>query len=326
MASSLRLTAANLTALRASRTRVVVIGSSGWLGRAALAMLDRAFPADELCQRVLAFGSCPRQVRLPSGRDLACRALDDLPGTDVADGLILHFGYLTKDKTGLMSVEDYVRANEAIQDRVLRTVATWRPRGLFFASSGAVYQSDGPGQPTHDKPSKETNLYGWMKAKHEAEFAEATATAGTAYVNGRIFSLAGEYINKVELYALGSFLAALRANESIRLQATREVWRSYTYVGDVINLALALLLKGQSVPCLDIAGAEAIEIGDLAALCAKVTGNTAASISRPPLASEAPDRMIGDFATYYGLMEREGMRALPLHEQIRATATYLNAR
>ena len=329
MSPSLRLTAENMAALQASRARVVLVGSSGWLGSAALAMLDQAFPTDELGQRVLVFGSSARQVRLPSGRLLACQPLDNLPDIEVADCQILHFGYLTRDKTVLMSVDDYVRTNEAIQDCVVRAVAARHPRGLFFASSGAVYQGEAEGQPagsTRVLPTRDTNLYGWMKAKHEAELADATAAAGTAYVSGRIFSLAGEYINKVELYALGSFLAALRANEPIRIQAAREVWRSYAYVGDVVNLALALLLKRETVPCFDIAGAEAIEIGRLAELCAEVTGNAQAPISRPPLTSNTPDRMVGDSSTYYRLMEREGISALPLSEQIRVTAAYLDVR
>ena len=322
MFPSLRLTPANRVALQASKGRVVVIGPSGWLGSAALAMLDCAFADDAIEWRALVFGSHARQIRLPSGREISCRALDELPLVDVTNSIILHFGYLTKDKIAVMSADDYVRANDAIQEQVVHALAAWRPRGLFFASSGAVYQLvsalDG-------KPSKERNLYGWMKVKHENDLAEAAAAAGPAFINGRIFSLAGEFLNKVELYALGSFLAALRANEPIRLQASREVWRSYTYVGDVINLAMALMFKEEGVPCFDIAGAEAIEVGDLAALCAKVTGKTETKILRPVLTSDPPDRMIGNHTLYYKLLEQEGLKPLPLYEQIRATAIFLNA-
>ncbi|MCX8253986.1 MAG: NAD-dependent epimerase/dehydratase family protein [Beijerinckiaceae bacterium] len=320
LSASLHLMAANLAALQASRTRLVVTGPSGWLGSATLAMLDGALSDDELARQVLVFGSSARRIGLPSGRHVDCRTLADLPGTDLSDSLLLHFAYLTKDKTALTSLDDYERLNGGIHDLVVRAVADRRPSGLFFASSGAVYQNRrGP----DERPDREANPYGWMKAAHEDSFASVTDAAGTAYVCGRIFSLAGEHINKVELYALGSILSALQADQPLVLRAAREVWRSYTYVGDVVNLVLALLLKRQSVRDLDMAGAEAVELGELAALCARVTGREGTPITRPPVSTDSPDCMLGDHAPYYRLLEQEGIAPLPLSEQVRATADYL---
>ena len=316
----LHLTAANVAALRASQLRVVVTGPTGWLGRATLAMLDDALTDCELAQLVLVFGSSARHIRLPSGREIPCRALEDLPTTDVADCLILHFAYLTKDKIALTSVDDYIRLNNAIHDLVAGAVVAWRPPGLFFASSGAVCQN----RSADGRPDKQANLYGWMKAVHDDSFASATAGSETTYVCGRIFSLAGEYMNKATLYALGSILTALRAGQPVVLHANREVWRSYAYVGDAVNLVLALLLAKQSVHALDMAGDEIVEIGALAALCAEVTGRGDAIISRPPISVDAPDRMIGDFAPFYRLMRREGIEPLSLREQIRVTARYFD--
>jgi UDP-glucuronate decarboxylase len=319
MSRTLSLSAGNATALRSGVSRIVVIGPSGWLGSAALAMLDAALPGADLGEQVRVFGSRARPILLPSGRICQCQALAELGSDDLGDDVILHFGYLTKDKTAAMSLDDYVAANEAIQNEVLRAVTTTRPRGLFFASSGGVYQGKVYGAPT-----REDNVYGWMKLRHEEQFETATAESGTALINGRIFSLAGEHINKLPLYALGSFLLALKEGQPIRLTATREVWRSYTYVGDVINFALALLLKGRSAK-LDIAGDLPIEVGELARLCAEVTGNPGAVITRPPMTDMPPDRMIGDAAEYLRHLRGEGIEPLPLAQQVAATAAFIQS-
>ena len=318
LSPSLNLTEANAAALRSSATRVVVVGPSGWLGSAAIAMLDRALPPDLLGRRVVLFGSRARSIPTPSGNRLECLDCAELAGFDLADSVVLHFGYLTKDRTQTMGVADYVRANDAIQDVVLRAVRASPPHAFFFASSGAVYGGKVPG-----KPTAEENLYGWMKAKHEEQFT-AAADAGVSVINGRIFTLSGEFINKMTLYALASFLSDLRDGKPIEIQSTRPVWRSYIYVADVINLALALMLGRHPSLTLDVAGEETVEIGRLAAMCAEVAGKGGTSIHRPGYsADKAGDRMIGDHETVYGLMARAGIAPLPLAQQIAATASYL---
>lgn len=315
----LRITATNLAALASAGTRVAVIGPSGWLGMAAIAMLDRALAAEDLRRTLLIFGSHARPIVSPSSVHLDCFALETLADHDLGDCVILHFGYLTNDKTALMSVDDYVSANDAIQGHVLRAIRGSAPRALFFASSGAVYQGSDAGT-----PAKADNLYGWMKAKHEAELREATERAGVSFVNGRIFTLAGEFINKTELYALSSFLCDLQTDQPIRLYSNCPVLRSYVYVGDAINLALALMLNRRDSLSFDMAGCDVVEIGQLASMCAAIVGKPDAAISRPTFAADSkPNRMIGDYAPFYRLMEREGIDALGLNMQIAATATYL---
>ncbi len=320
VAGQLELTAANRSALAASGPPVVVIGPSGWIGSAAVAMLEQVLPGEQLPRRLLVFGSHSRLITLPSGRTIDCAALERLHAADIAGSPILHFAYLTKDKTSTVGDEAYIAANDAIQAHVLRAIATSAPSGLFFASSGGVYQGREPG-----KPTREDNLYGWMKMRHEAQFAAASKRAGITFVNGRIFTIAGEYVNKLDLYALASILVALKEERPVRLNASVEVWRSYTYVGDVINFALAMLLKGESCS-LDVAGEQPIEIGDLALLCREVTGKGHIAIERPPLTAGAANSMLGDHVAYHQLMAREGVRPLALEGQIAAMAAYLGIR
>jgi nucleoside-diphosphate-sugar epimerase len=315
---SLRLMPATVERLRSLSIRVVVIGPSGWLGKAAVAMLDQAFPVDELRERVLLFGSYARSIASPSGVELHCFDCESLADHDLTDSVVLHFGYLTKDKTSLMTVDEYVHANDAIQYCVLRAIDRSPPLGLFFASSGAVYQGSEAGT-----PAKDDNLYGWMKAKHEAEFNAAAEQTKMTFINGRIFTLAGEFINKTELYALGSFLLDLKEDRAIRINSTQPVLRTYIYVGDVINLALALMLNSGTSLSFDMTGNQAIEIGDLAAMCAVIVGRPDAKIIRPALSLDNPNSMIGDPTVFFRLMASHNIDALPIAKQIAATAAYL---
>ena len=318
LSEHLRVEAGIVSALRGQGCRVAVIGATGWLGSAALAMLDRAFLDEDLDRRMLVFGSKARRLALPSGRQIACRELEALTKADLGGSLVLHFAYLTRDRAGLLSADDYIALNTSIQDSVIGAIMAHRPRGVFFASSGAVYQVAGA-----TKPAVDRDLYGWMKAAHERQFE--ALTDDVAVVNGRIFSVAGEFINKPDAYALGSILTALRDGGPIRLRSPREVWRSYAYVGDIINLALALLLRRQTELRLDIAGGEPVEVGHLAALCAELTGHAGVAIERPPPSGEAADSMLGDASRYHDLLASAGLSPLPLAEQVCATASFLHA-
>lgn len=304
--------------LRASDYHIVVTGVGGWLGRATLEMLDNVL-GNQITSRVSAFASSKRTVRLDSGRSIGVAPLDQLCAVEAGPSYVLHYAYLGKEKVAELGPERFASTNRAINDVVERYCERVRAGGLFFASSGAAYYATGSPEDVTREP------YGASKVYDEARFGKFRRPSFTV-ATCRIFNLGGPYMNKVAEYALSCILLDLRKGGPIRLRANRPVVRSYTHVRDVVDLALALLVRG-SAPAVpfDSAGEEEIEIGDLAVRAAGLLGAPDVRVERPEMSNLPPDRYAGDGARFESLLQETGIRRATLDEQILDTARYLGS-
>ena len=307
-------------ALTGGDLRILVTGAGGWIGSATLELLAGALGHEAFRRRVLAFGSHARRLILRGGLAIDLAPLEALAG--IADGpaLLLHYAFLGREKASAMPLADYRAANARISEIVERTVARLRPRGMVLASSGAIY---GPNRTLDD--DFERNPYGVLKRQDELRFAVACHAAGTRLVVPRVFNIAGPYINKLDSYALASFLVDALAGRPIAIRAAQRVERSYVHVGDVAALALAALLEpGAEALTFDTAGERVVEMGELAVLVRDALGRPDLEIHRPPVDAGRPvDRYVGDGTAMSALARRRGITLLDLPDQIRRTAEYL---
>ena len=125
-------------ALRQSHWRVLVTGASGWLGQATLELLIQTFGA-EWRERVVAFGSRERHWRLRDGTPVMQHPLAALGTLPRAPSLLLHFAYLTREKTGQMPIADYIATNRTLSQLVATAGAAVGVERMFVTSSGAVH-------------------------------------------------------------------------------------------------------------------------------------------------------------------------------------------
>lgn len=296
--------------------RIAVTGATGWLGSTALELLDETLGPDEAESAVSAYASRPRTVRTTSGREIAVRALSDLPYEHPSPTHILHFAFLTRNRLTDLSVADYAEANLTITAVVLDAVARHRPRGLVVASSGAVYGPD------HRLATDLVgNPYGMLKHLDELAFRSAAKDVGATAVIPRVFSVAGAHITKPELYALGNLILLARSTGRLQVRSPGAVVRSFAGVADVVALSLWLALAGRDT--VFDTGGEVAEIGGLAAAVADVLGLSRDAIERH-VDREAPeDRYVGDAAAWDGLLAEAGITPTPLLSLVRDTAVWL---
>jgi nucleoside-diphosphate-sugar epimerase len=306
-------------ALSAGTAPVIVTGASGWLGRATLNML-RDLLGECFDTRVLAFGSYARDVLLPGGIRVGCRALADLAAYDGPPPLIIHHACLTKDRVSALGADAFLGINDGIRDQLTDLVKRRGAVGFFLPSSGAVY---GPGRNLAQDAA--ANPYGVSKLRDETRFSVLAQEGGFPLVIARVFNMSGPFINKPEAYALASFLVALKAGRPVEIRATRRVVRSYVHAGDLLLLVLgALLLRPMEDPLLfDTEGELAIEVGDLARRCAAVLGVPGASICRPNLEDLPDDVYVGEGAVMRKLAAELSLQLRPLDTQIADTAADL---
>ena len=300
--------------LAADATRIVITGAGGWIGLAALDLLEQAL-GGALEERVRCFGSSERELVLRSGRRVAQHRIDALAELDRRPTFLLHLAFLTKDRAESMSEEAYVEANRMLSAKVLAALEPIGVTGLFVASSGAAaLADDGSRAPA-------MRLYGALKRAEEETFAAWAATCGASLAIARIYNLAGPYINKPENYALASFIVDALADRPIVIRAPRRVVRGYVAIDDLLCLIFSILLQREPEAVRFETGGSPVEIEDVARLVSGELGEV--PIERAPITDSADDIYLGDDEAWRRLLSRHGIRSTPLDEQVRQTIQYL---
>ena len=300
--------------MRASQCNYVVTGANGWLGSATLAMLRQAL-GDEFDARVTALGSrhahpvqALMQWQPPQGQAL----------------IVFHYAFLTKDKVGGLSTDEYSERNAAISSKVRGWIDAGQVRGVVLPSSGAVYD-----HLLHKNRDPAAGLYGRLKYQDELDFVNTCAAHDTSLIIPRVFNLSGPYINKFDSYALASFIQQVLLDKPITIQAQKPVIRSYYFIGDLIELCVKLLLN-QVTPgrvCFDTASGEIVELGELAQRVTSVLVEyTPQAVVRLPIQDDAvADRYVGNREQISALEKSLGMQLRSLDQQITLTARYMQS-
>jgi nucleoside-diphosphate-sugar epimerase len=302
--------------LRVSPHRVVVTGCSGWLGRATLELLRNCL-GEAFDRRVAGFGSSRRRIELANGETFEQRPLAELSQLDPRPTLLLHFAFLTKDRAEQMDEPAYRAANAAISRTVLDALGPIGVEAAFVASSGAAASTDNP------DASPAMRLYGSLKRADEDAFAAWARQSKRRVAIGRIHNLSGPHINKLESYALASFIVDALGGGPIRVLAPHGVVRGYVAIRELMSLAFALLLDTNPGVIRFDSGGEPVELGELAEVVARRFPEC--RIERPPRI-DGSDRYVGDDRGYRALLTAAGIKPVPLARQVLETADYLAAR
>jgi nucleoside-diphosphate-sugar epimerase len=306
--------------LQSTAYEFIITGGGGWIGQAALEVLDSAF-GDNLGKRVAVYGSCDRTLSLRSGRTVACRELKHIAAANADPKIVLHCAFLTKDRLQDQTVENFVAANEKICDMVASALEKADLHGLFIPSSGAVYKK-GTRELDGDL---QANAYGVMKIRDELRFTRLASSKNVPLCMPRLFNLAGPFINKLDTYALASMIKCVMANKPIKISAAHHVVRSYVHVADLLALAFAMLLEPNTddTPVFDTAGDDILEMADLAAHVRKSLDRPDLPIERPPMIKGNEDIYVGDNKIMKRQMQGRGIDLRRTDEQIRDTAAFM---
>lgn len=314
--ANMRLAEPARRAVLADGRRIVIIGARGWIGRTTLALLREALNPADFAARVTCFGSASGEVELDAGSKVPQRALADLPRLPSRPTLLLHLAFLTKDKVAGMDPDSYARVNRDLSAQVLHALEPIGADRVFVASSGAAAFADDP------QAAGDLRLYGQLKREDEERFADwARAAQGRRAAIGRIYSVSGPFINKLDTYALASFILDALAGRPIEVRAPMPVLRSYVPVRELVSFVIATLLRrdGDAVQRFDTGG-EPLELADVARTVADLFG---VGVERKPISDARENRYVGDDRRWRALLAENGMAPLGLRAQIAETAAYI---
>ncbi len=298
-------------------SRYVLTGPGGWIGSAYLAWfaanLGPAWP-----DRVSLYGSSARELTAPDGSKLWVRGLEDVRAADVDGAVVIHLAYLTKEKVEALGDQAFLAGNLGIDERLLSALSDGRPRGVFVASSGAAAQAEA---------GVDRHLYGMAKLMQEDRFLAWGREAGVPVLAGRIWNLAGPYMNKLESYALSSFLVQALQTGRIRVAAAVPVYRSYLHVGDLCALTTAVLAGGRAPEtAVDLCGSLVVEMQDVAEAAAAATGLPPSAVERDSIDYARPSVYLGAAFETRSLAFASGVRLRDFAAQVADTAADLRER
>lgn len=299
--------------LRHSEHRIVLTGASGWLGRATLELLYHALGIT-FKDRVLCFGSRVAQIQLSDNLRISQRPMRELETLSCQPTFLLHCAFLTKDRAEKMSEAEYCAANRSIRAQALDAMDAIGVDAAFLASSGAAkFAQDELATPA-------MRLYGALKQEDEVAFSKWASDQRKNLVIARIFNISGPHINKLNSYALSSFIVDALAGGPIVVNARQPVWRGYVAIRELMSLVFALLIQQSEKVTRFESGGDAVELGNLASrIAARLDCKVQCFEDRIGPANT----YLGNNTAYRAMLDRYAIDQVSLSEQIEETIDYL---
>jgi nucleoside-diphosphate-sugar epimerase len=293
---------------------IVITGAGGWIGSALLAHIARAYDSG-WPEKVTLFGQGARQHQAPDGTMFEMRALETINDADVEGAIVIHLAYLTKEKLDILGERTFTDTNLKIDDQLLGALDRGRPHAVFIASSGAAALAE---------RGSDRHPYGLCKLRQEDRFLSWSAKSGVPILPGRIFNLAGPHINKIESYAIGSFILQAKAKGTIEIEAQSPIFRSFLHVDDLCAMILGAAHRdiGYDAP-VDLCGAEILEMGDIATLTAALYPKPI-TVSRAQLRTDVANAYLGNFVQTKCLALRLGLDLASFQSQLADTIAWLS--
>jgi nucleoside-diphosphate-sugar epimerase len=287
-------------------SQIVIYGANGWLGRSAIAsslLLQSIWPEVSL----LLVGSKKSSLAI-DGKVVEILSQDSASPFIQSNCLFLNAAFLRREKLLLMSHEKYIDENTQISNFALDQIESNKVKYFINLSSGAA-------KPYDFKPvAFSEDPYGSLKFLWEEEFEEACRLRNINFLNCRIYSILGRFINEFNNLAVSSFFQQGLEEGSINVNAPN-CQRTYVDAEQLATLLFKLVLQdkslridsGGSLTSLEGLGMTVLDVLDLGSE-KLIKGN-----------SISPD-YFGDFEHFNSLCDSMEIRLLDLHAQVKKTS------
>jgi nucleoside-diphosphate-sugar epimerase len=156
------------------------------------------------------------------------------------DCLFLNAAFLRREKLFGMSYNKYIDENAQISSFALEQIKSNRVQYFINLSSGAAKPYDLKSVSLTEDP------YGSLKFLWEKEFEEACRVRNINFLNCRIYSILGRFINEFDNLAISSFFLQSLEEKSIIVEAPN-CRRTYVDAEQLVTLLFKLVLQAKSM-------------------------------------------------------------------------------
>jgi len=213
--------------------QVVIYGAKGWLGRSAIDALH-AFDYDS--SRLLLVGSKSEkanEAELPVNIFSAEEAIRRVSNKS----LFINAAYLRREKLQEMSVETYLHKIDQINEFPRAILKAKRLRSFINLSSGAAAEAE------DDSGKSSPDAYSKSKLETEELLRKVTSIFDVPFINCRVFSISGKYINEFNNLALSSFIQQAKSAKKRITVFSPTTFRTYVDSVDLMNVLIRIAFK-----------------------------------------------------------------------------------
>jgi nucleoside-diphosphate-sugar epimerase len=285
-----------------SSKQLIIYGANGWLGRSALS----AATGDSLANTfddILLIGSKESVLELNHNTYLIHNSRGALE--HIRNGAVFfNSAFLRREYLQKIDAAEYAYRNNEISKFALEILNEFSLASFINISSGVANSKS-----LYDTYS---DPYAQLKRYWENRFEESSRNCGNAFLNCRIFSITGRYINEFDNLAISAFIKSSLNGSVINVKSPRT---RRTYL-DAEQLSQVLLHLGQQEVSLTLdSGGVLVTMEELAKTVLEVVGMGSLEIA--PIDSSAD--YFGNFAEFNSLADLMGIDVLSLKKQIQTT-------
>ncbi len=251
-------------------------------------------------------GSKTGEIQI-SGRHL--EILDPILGeAHIKNGAIfINCAFLRREFIKSIGESEFTARNFEIMALPTRALRKAELSSFVNLSSGAAALVD---QNSTESP---VDAYSVLKRRSEIDFEQETKKVGTNFINCRIYSVSGCYLNEFENLALSTFISQALKGDHIRVNSPHSK-RTYIDGVDLMTVILNLAMQGKSLNF--DSGGSFISILDLAETVNKVLGQVNIDIS---VGFDAENSYYGDYEGFNRIAASISQNLLSIEDQIANT-------
>jgi nucleoside-diphosphate-sugar epimerase len=285
-----------------SRKQLIIYGANGWLGRSALSAATSGSLANTF-DDILLIGSKESVLEL----DHSTYHIHSSHGAleHIRNGAVFfNSAFLRREYLQNISETEYIYRNNEISKFALKILNEFNLASFINISSGVANS-----KALYDVYS---DPYAQLKRHWEHRFEESSSNCGNAFLNCRIFSLTGRYINEFDNLAISAFIKSSLSGSAIYVKSPRTL---RTYI-DAEQISHVLLNLGQQEISLTLdSGGVLVSMEELAETVLEVVGLGFLEITQIDTGSD----YFGNFAEFNSLADSMGVEVLSLRRQIEKT-------
>ena len=265
-----------------SRSRVLVTGGAGFIGRRVVAAL-LADGAEVTVADLKPFTG-DRSVRVVTGDlvdpDIAAEAV--APGTDT----IIHLAARTSVLESLQDPAAYYRNNVALTAGLLELARQREVQAFLFASTNAVVGNVGRSVITEQAPLRPLTPYGATKAASEMLINCYSAAYGVRGVALRFSNVYGPGMQHKDSF-IPRLMKAARDGTGVKVRGDGTMVRDVIQVDDVVNGIFAAWRSDHSGPMI-LGSGQSVTVNQMVETARRVTGIDIPAENAPVQEGEMP--------------------------------------
>jgi nucleoside-diphosphate-sugar epimerase len=291
------------------KSRVLISGATGWLGREIL----NIFSETNFDMAQINLISSKNQEVVVDGKKFEAKSFENYQSVEPVSSYF-DFAFLAKNKLEKVGPEKYKEINLKIISNSINLIKRIRPKTVILSSSGAIYNMK--------KDSRYGSIYSDLKKIQEELITKACDANSSNLIISRIFNLSGRGIPVESNFALADLTIKSIKNMDLIISSNYLVTRRYSDITQLLKLLVKMAHIEQDY-VFDSGGTK-VELRFLANEIIRVTKSKSKVITSEIKSDVQQDDYFSDSNVYEFLLTSFlGEEPVAIEKQIQNTKNYL---